>query len=397
MQIPAFGLAFAGLTGLCLAMPRHYRQWRSGHAPALQRHLLRIGGWLLLALSAWASMRAWGAGSGLAGWLGIVTAAGLLLVWLLPYAVRWIAPLAGAGAVLGLGALLSGCAGARPEIPDASAPRADDSFGVMVMAHGGPPEWNEGVLDAVQPLRERYRIEVAFGMADAASMQQAVDRLQERGADRIGVVRLFVSGESWRERTEKILGLRDGAPPRPAGQNDAADAHHGGHAMALWRLDSDAAFAMSREGLSEADAMGPVLADRARALSRDPAREDVLILAHGPADDAENARWLARIDARAGHVRRALPFRRVQVETLREDWPDKRAEVSRRIRAFVQRAAEEDGRALVIPFRVHGFGPYARVLEGLDYEANGTGLIPHPNVTAWIEQQIALLETALSR
>jgi len=144
--------------------------------------------------------------------------------------------------------------------------------------------------------------------------------------------------------------------------------------------------------LMDAPEMGAVLAARARALSRTPASEDVLILAHGPGDDGENARWLARLDARADAVRRALSFRRVQVETLREDWPDKRAAAEARIRAFVERAGREGGRAIVIPFRVQGFGPYAQVLTGLDYEADGRGLVPQPQVAEWVRRQARELQ-----
>ena len=82
----------------------------------------------------------------------------------------------------------------------------------------------------------------------------------------------------------------------------------------------------------------------------------------------------------------------VHAETLREDWPDKRALAEARIRAFVSRAHDEGGTAIVIPFRVQGFGPYAQVLEGLDYTSDGKGLIPHPEVTRWIEHEIAALE-----
>lgn len=283
----------------------------------------------------------------------------------------------------------AGCAATTAAVGQ-PGPSADDRFGVLVMAHGGSPEWNRGVLESLAPLRNRYDIEVAFGMADAASIQAAVEKLEARGARRIGVVRLFVSGESWFDRTAQILGIQSGAPPRPHHAHDAAG--HEGHGMEFWRVDSDATFAMTTEGLADAAVMGPVLADRARALSRDPAHEDVLILAHGPGDDAENARWLAAIDARADYVRAALPFRRVEVATLREDWPEKRKAAEDRIRAYVARAAQEGGRAIVIPYRVHGFGPYAKVLEGLDYASDGKGLLPHPNVTAWIEDQIRLLE-----
>jgi len=304
--------------------------------------------------------------------------------------------------------LAVGCAGVR-NTPSAAASVDQDEFGVLLMAHGGSPEWNEGVEAAVEPLQDQSKIEVAFGMADAKSIQEAVSRLEERGVRKIGVVRLFVSGESWYERTEQILGLRPGAPPPPAatehehaGGHDDHSGHsghgggdgggdgggHGGHSMEFWQVKTGASFALSRQGLAKAETMGTVLADRARELSSDPSKEDVLILAHGPADDAENERWIAAIDKRAEAVREALPFRRVQVMTLREDWPEKREAAENRIRAFVTQAGDEGGTAIVIPFRVQGFGPYAEVLEGLDYVSDGQGLVPHSNVTQWIADQV---------
>ncbi len=295
--------------------------------------------------------------------------------------------------------LLFACASTREATPAASAqatPAADSDakFGVLVMAHGGIDTWEREVAAALQPLRDEFPLHIAWGMADATSLQQGVDALEAQGVDRIGVVRLFISGESWYERTQQIFGLAPGAPPKPA--TDGDDAHvghgaHGGHSMAFWRVDSDASFAISKDGLADASEMGAVLAERARALSRDPAREDVLVLAHGPGDDAENARWLRKIDARAEAVRQALPFRRVQVMTLREDWPDKREEAEAQVRAFVQRAGSEGGRAIVIPYRVQGFGPYAKVLEGLDYASDGRGLVPSAQVTQWVRREAEAL------
>lgn len=281
--------------------------------------------------------------------------------------------------------LLAGCA--------TQAPTRQDAMGVLVMAHGGSAQWNKEVLAAVEPLQAEHNIEVAFGMADAASLQEGVRRLEQRGARRIGVVRLFVSGESFRERTEQVLGIAPGAPTRTAANADHAE-HGGGHSMEFWRIATRSSFALSDQGLIEAPELGAVLADRARALSREPRQEDVLILAHGPGDDAENERWLAHLEARAETVRRALPFRSVRVATLREDWPEKRREAEQRIRSFVAQASQSGGRALVIPFRVQGFGPYAKVLEGLEYVSDGRGLVPDPGVTSWIAQQIATLQGA---
>lgn len=276
---------------------------------------------------------------------------------------------------------LAGCATKRTD-DTAKA----DQLGILVMAHGGGKTWNNEVTDALAPLGADHPMEIAFGMADAVSLQAGVSALEARGVLDIAVVRLFVSGESFKERTEQILGLAPGAPARPADDDTGHDSH-GGHSMAFWRLDTNAAFALSREGLSDAPEMGEVLVERARALSRDPARESVLVLAHGPGDDAENQRWLDKIDARADAVRQAMPFREVKVETLREDWPEKREAAERRVRAFVE-AADRAGTAIVIPFRVQGFGPYAEVLEGLDYVSDGRGLVPSPEVEQWARRQV---------
>lgn len=332
------------------------------------------------------------------------------------------------------------------------------------MAHGGSEEWDAAVLQAVEPLRRSYPLEVAFGMADAATLQEGVRRLEAAGVARIGVVRLFVSGESWYERTEQILGLAAGAPPRvahaspaegsnaepthsgvatEAGEHAGSAAHSAGHAgipahsvehgatgaqaaahsataapvedpapdppagrpaddaaapaahgeghMQFWRIQTAGSFALSTEGLAEAGEIEAVLLARARALSREPGREDLLLLAHGPGDDEENDRWIAQIGERAESIRREIPFRRLAVMTLREDWTNKRPAAEAAIRAFVQRAADEHGVALVVPFRVQGFGPYEEVLEGLEYRADGVGLLPSPAVTRWIHRQAATL------
>jgi len=317
--------------------------------------------------------------------------------------------------LISLVAVVIGCA-SKPAPSPASAtpspapPPSANAFGVLVMAHGGEPAWNQAVLDTVEGLKKKYTVEVAFGMADATTIQEAVKKLEARNVRKIGVVRLFVSGESWYERTEQILGVRPGAPaaspPTPqadphghhgASANPHAHGAHGEHAMAFFRVATNASFVLSKEGLADAEGMGTVLADRATELSRDPAREDVLILAHGPGDDQENARWLAKLDARAGAVRSRLPLRRVEVETLREDWPEKRVEAEKRIRAYAERAIADGGKAIVIPYRVQGFGPYAKVLEGIDYTSNGKGLIPHVEVVKWIEQQAAELESGAFR
>ena len=259
------------------------------------------------------------------------------------------------------------------------------------MAHGAKDDWNKAVLEAAKPLEAHYPVRVAFGMATAETIQEAVRELEAQGVRQIGVVSLFVSGESWLDRTRQILGIAEGAPPRDeAPQSNGNHGHHDFEAT-FWRIDTDASFGLTIEGLSEADEMSRILVDRARALSTDPNQESVLILAHGPGDDEENRRWIANLETLAQPLEQELPFRAVEVHTLREDWEDKRKSAEERIRAFVESANLDGGRCLVIPFRVHGFGPYAEVLDGLDYVSDGIGLLPHEAITDWMTRQAEAL------
>lgn len=263
-------------------------------------------------------------------------------------------------------------------------------FGVLVMAHGGTDDWNKGVEQSLDNLRSEYPVEIAFGMADAGSIENGVRDLEAQGVEQVGVVRLFISGESWFERTAQILGIEDGAPAKSI---DHTAMDHGAMPMGFWKIDSDLRFHLSGEGLSEAQEMDQVLLSRVKALSSDPASEVVVIIAHGPADDEENTRWISEISERTKLIKREMDVRDVQVFTLREDWEQKREGAEELIRTYVKEASANSLTPIVVPFRVHGFGPYANVLEGLEYNADKKGLIPHPNVALWIQNQAKVLWT----
>ncbi|MBI5203001.1 MAG: hypothetical protein HY925_15525, partial [Elusimicrobia bacterium] len=229
----------------------------------------------------------------------------------------------------------------------AAAPRA----GVLVMAHGGDEAWNQAVHETVAPLEKKVPVELAFGMADADTLQEAVAKLEKKGVRRISVVRLFVSGDSFLVRTRKILGLDPGAPPRPKDAPKPPSGHghhHGAHGgmpmfhdpdtMPLWRVKSKSQIVVDSHGLQDGDESAKILAERAAALSKDPAKESVLVLAHGAGDESENARVHELMENVAQAIKAAKPFRDVRVETLREDWPDKRKAAEARIRDYITAA-----------------------------------------------------------
>ena len=258
-----------------------------------------------------------------------------------------------------------------PVVVSDTAPSAD-GHGVLIMAHGGGDVWNETVIEAAADARHKGPVVVAFGMAHPVSMQQGVDALDELGAERVSVVRLFVSGESFRTDTRYLLGLSDEEPELPWVQAP---------------LEHDLEIATHEHGLMGSPEVSQILLTRALALSEDPAGESVLLVAHGMGDEGENDRVLDSMRLAAGRIAE-VGFREVEVAALREDWEEARVTAEAAIRSFVESRAAAGRRVLVLPYRLSGFGPYAKVLEGLDYAA-GDGLLPHGAISRWIERSAA--------
>ena len=108
MAALSFALAYAGLTALCLSMQRHHRQAMNRAVTPMARTGLIVAGWLCLLASILPCFVVWDTGTGVVAWIGILSAAGYGLAFLLPYAPRTavtlggLAPVvAGATAVIG--------------------------------------------------------------------------------------------------------------------------------------------------------------------------------------------------------------------------------------------------------------------------------------------------------
>ena len=287
--------------------------------------------------------------------------------------------------------VLEACSTGQSLNQDLSRAATEDSqFGLLLMAHGGATEWNAAVEAATFEISDKYPVEIAFGMADAGSIEESVKRLESRGVQNVGVIRMFVSGESWRQRTKQILGIEEGAPNKE--EANKASQPDMFMPMGFWKIETGLKFFVSEDGLADADEMDDVLVSRIQGLSREPEREVAVVIAHGTGSDEEDARWVQKITQRTEVARDALGLRDIKVFTLREDWFAKRGEAENNIRKYIEAASESGLIPIVVPFRVHGFGPYARVLEGLDYKADGLGLLPHENVGLWVENQAEFLK-----
>jgi hypothetical protein len=262
---------------------------------------------------------------------------------------------------------------------------SESSFGVLVMAHGGTPEWDAAIAEAAVPLAHELPTAVAYGMADPHTLTAALDSLREKGVERVAVVRMFVSGASFIDQTEYLLGLS--ADP-PAFFMPSHGARGGGHAAGPHgpppQISHGLTVATHLDGMVDAEETHRIFAERAVALSSDPASESVLLIAHGMGDQRENDELLRAMQGIERLVAQT-PFHAVRSATLREDWPPAREIAEREIRAFVESENQAGRRVLVLPVRLSGFGPYADVLEGLEYTGGGA-LLPHGDVSAWLRR-----------
>lgn len=263
-----------------------------------------------------------------------------------------------------------------PAAPQPGTAPSEHNPGVLLMAHGGGEEWNRNVSASVAELRGRMPLAVAFGMANPHTLQAALEDLESQGASTIAVVRLFLSGASFLHQTEFLFGLRPDPPAR------AMMGHRMVAGSDLPALETDARVLLDLAGMAGSEQVNRIVLARADAASPDPARTGVLLIAHGMGAEEENQGVLDAMEASA-HRLRSAGYGEVRIATLREDWAEARARAEREIRATASRMSEKWDRVVVIPYRVYGFGPYAEVLDGLDY-VRTDGLLPHRLVGDWV-------------
>jgi sirohydrochlorin ferrochelatase len=283
----------------------------------------------------------------------------------------------------------------------APGPAAAESRGILLLAHGGGPEWNAQVTRLATDIDRTMPTEVAFGMATRANIQGAIDRLRARGAAEITAVPLFVS--SWSSvitSTEYLLGQRAEAPPELkiyARMNHSAGGHHGGshgpaadHAGAadpMAPVESPVPIRMT-QALNDHPLVADILTSRARSISRNAREEAVVIVAHGPVGDDENRRWLADMASLAARVGEAEPFAAIEYLTLRDDAPKPiRDQATSQLRDIVSRHLQQERRVLIVPLLV-SFGGIEKGLrerlDGLTYSMPSAGLVPDDRLVAWV-------------
>lgn len=250
-------------------------------------------------------------------------------------------------------------------------------IGVVIMPHGSSQPYNDAVETTIAPLTSRYQIELAYGMGDAAIIQDAVSRLEQRGVRKIVFGRMYGLIEHMKAKTDYILGLSD---------EYLGKLEQGRIPPAQIR---SAAIFSTFGGYEEGADIARVLHERIMEISQNPSEETVVLLAHGTKSDEDNQRWLSVIDANIEKLRQephCAKLKAIKAMTVREDWPELREKAVKEVREFVEESSKT-GKVLVISNRLYGSGQYSKMLDGLDFEMNGKGFLS-PVIEQWLDQSI---------
>lgn len=258
--------------------------------------------------------------------------------------------------------------------------------GLLVVAHGAGPEWNEPVRRTVAQVSwSRGPTEVAFLMgpeAETSGWDSAVTRLVRSGARDIVVVPLMVS--SFGEHVEQIRWLAGEIAQLPAGLE--THQHHG-------RLPIPVPVRVAR-ALDDAPELGAALAERWSALSGTDRARPILLVAHGPSADTLAVHWIRNLTAVGEALTRSgAPV--VRVALLRDDAPPQVrgaavAAMRDAVRALVAHGADS---VVALPVMISsGVITAVRIprdLADLPVRYVSLPLAPLPPLARWIERSAA--------
>lgn len=268
-------------------------------------------------------------------------------------------------------------------------------YGILLLAHGGTPAWNDEIMRIGKALGAQAPTEVALGMADADELQKAVSSLEAKHVRKIVAVPLFINSASEvMDQTRYVLGLREKPSEVLKNALERMAREHAGHpgmmahhmSFSTTRVSAMVPIVLTA-ALDDAPEVSEVLFDRAKALSKEPEHETVILVGHGPVDDAANADWLKTMAALARAVQKKGGFSDAKIATIRDDSaPEVKAKAAQGLRNIVTTAAAEGGRAIVIPYVIARGGIEDHIvaaLQGLEYVWDGEALCPHPAISRW--------------
>jgi len=265
-----------------------------------------------------------------------------------------------------------------------SPENARGGYGVLILAHGFREHGDRVFGQRVQSIADQHPTALAMGMSMMTSdhIQLAINNLAAAGVDDIIVVpAVSTRYNTMLRQWDYIFGLQ--AEP------EYATVERVNPPVNLYIVSP----------LEDNPLVGDTLLEYAAEISKNPAQEDVIIVAHGPVFAADNEAQLAMLQRLADYMEPRSDYASISVATLQDDAiPAVREANVAVLRARVSESAAA-GRDVLIITNLLGTrmvqSSLRRDLRGLEYRFNRKGLIQHDNFIRWIEQSVAGVSAGL--
>lgn len=236
------------------------------------------------------------------------------------------------------------------------AGRASAAQGILLLADEGKPEWNTLVRQLAAAVDAQRPAEVAFWSDADPDVQEAVDRLVQRGVSAIAAVPLFVAvAPSDLEASVKTsVPLRITAP-----------------------LNGDPVAA-------------EILQARAEDISTDAAAELLVLVSYDSTGGGR--RWVPDLKTAAQQLNLRRRFAGVLTTTVPPAAAGATAPtIPPQVRPLLEREAARGRRILVVPVLTSHGGPDTAIkeqLEGLPHDMAKSALMPDDRLVAWILSRV---------
>lgn len=269
--------------------------------------------------------------------------------------------------------------------------------GILVLAHGSSnhdhdhgvqniswhdnpskSEWDDTILEMVGEASQQipYPVEVAFGMWDQKNFQEGVTILANQGVCELIVLPLFISDHSDVIRAQKYQFHVTENNPLPFDPGRLT-------------IPSSIQKVIFKSALNDDLHLSTVIANRAEAISKDPSREDLILVAHGPNGDEDDLLWIKDLSIHASRIQ--TPFHNIHLLTLRDDAPEEiRNRKTKELQDIVKKAVAENRTPLIVPVLLAPGGiedGLEERLHGLSYILSPKMLAPDAHLIEWIVQQ----------
>lgn len=294
-----------------------------------------------------------------------------------------------------LALLLALPAGAASRVNAAKEP----SYGILILAYGVGGSWRKdlGTLRSQLKGHAIESVERVEGSPDGVGVQRALDKLLNQHVAKVVAVPLLTISESpAADEARYLFGIREEpVMDRPDAQQKEMKAPHAAGKSALLlpadgrrlkRLASKVPLVLTAT-IDRSPVLSDILADRAKALSRDPSKDAVVLVGVGPRSDESLKTWKTAAAAVAEQVRQKGGFRKAAVVAVRSGVRAGQQDQDRTELRATFRALISEGRVVAVPLAPDGSLAerlLKRDLGNAAYHWDGKGLLGDRRLLDWV-------------